>query len=147
MTGPPVAVVRRVLPAPPHVVFDEWLDPEGMTEWMCPRPARAVKIALEPVVGGALRIDIEDSAASLYVTGRFLVLDRPRRLRFSWTCSDWADPTVQSQVTVTLEDHGPDQTLMTIEHEQLPAGQADPHQRGWGAIAVQLGEALGARGR
>jgi uncharacterized protein YndB with AHSA1/START domain len=32
-------VVRRVLPAPPHVVFDEWLDPVGMTEWMCPRPA------------------------------------------------------------------------------------------------------------
>ena len=43
MTGPRVAVVRRVLPAPPHVVFDEWLDPAGMTEWMCPRPARAVK--------------------------------------------------------------------------------------------------------
>jgi uncharacterized protein YndB with AHSA1/START domain len=81
------------------------------------------------------------------VTGRFIELDRPRRLRFSWTCSDWADPTVQSQVTVTLEDHGPDQTLMTIEHEQLPAGQADPHQRGWGAIMVQLGEALEARGR
>jgi len=31
-------------PLPPHVVFDEWLDPVGMTEWMCPRPARAVKI-------------------------------------------------------------------------------------------------------
>ena len=75
MTGPRVAVVRRVLSAPPHVVFDEWLDPEGMTEWMCPRPARAVTIALEPAVGGALRIDIEDSGASLYVTGRFIELD------------------------------------------------------------------------
>jgi len=106
VTGPRVAVVRRVLPAPPHVVFDEWLD------------------------------------ASLYVTGRFLELDRPRRLRFSWSCSDWADPAVQSEVTVILEDHGADQTLMTIEHERLPAGQVDPHQRGWAAIAVQLGEAL-----
>ena len=33
MSGPRVAVVRRVLPAP-DVVFDEWLDPAGMTEWM-----------------------------------------------------------------------------------------------------------------
>ena len=33
--------VRRVLPAPPAVVYDEWLDPVGMVEWMCPRPARA----------------------------------------------------------------------------------------------------------
>ena len=147
MTGARVAVVRRVLPAPPHVVFDEWLDPEGMTEWMCPRPARAVKIALEPAVGGALRIDIEDSGVSLYVTGRFIELDRPRRLRFSWSCSDWANPTVQSEVTVILEDHGADQTLMTIEHEQLPASQVDEHQQGWEAIATQLDEALGARGR
>ncbi len=130
MTGPLVAVVRRVLPAPPHVVFDEWLAPEGMTEWMCPQPARAVKIVLEPAVGGALRIDIEDSGASLYVTGQFIALDRPRRLRFSWSCSDWADPTVQSEVTVSLEGHGPDQTLMTIEHAQLPASQVDPHQCG-----------------
>ena len=146
MTGPPAAVVRRVLPAPPHVVFDEWLDPEGMTEWMCPRPARAVKIALEPVVGGALRIDIDDRPASLYVTGRFIELDRPRRLRFTWSCSDWEDPSVQSLVTVTLEDHGGDETMMTIEHEQLPPEEVDSHQHGWGTIAVQLGGAIRGRG-
>jgi uncharacterized protein YndB with AHSA1/START domain len=109
---------------------------------MCPRPARAVKIALEPAVGGALRIDIEDGGALLCVTGQFTELDRPRRLRFSWSCSDWADPTVQSEVTVSLEDHGPGQTLMTIEHEQLPADLVDEHRRGWDAIAAQLGAAL-----
>jgi uncharacterized protein YndB with AHSA1/START domain len=145
VTGSRVAVVRRVLPAPPHVVFDEWLDPAGMTEWMCPRPARVVKIVLEPSVGGSLRIDIEDSGSSLYVTGQFIELDRPRRLRFSWSCSDWPDPSVQSEVTVILADHGAGETLMTIEHRQLPPGQADPHQRGWAAIAVQLGEALSGR--
>jgi uncharacterized protein YndB with AHSA1/START domain len=145
VTGSRVAVVRRVLPAPPHVVFDEWLDPAGMTEWMCPRPARAVKIVLEPSVGGSLRIDIEDSGSSLYVTGQFIELDRPRRLRFTWSCSDWPDPSVQSEVTVILEDHGAGETLMTIEHEQLPPGQVNPHQRGWDAIAAQLGEALSGR--
>jgi len=145
VTGPRVAVVRRVLPAPPHVVFDEWLDPEGMTEWMCPRPARAVTIALEPAVGGTLRIDIEDSGASLYVTGQFIELDRPRRLRFTWSCSDWADPSVQSLVTVTLAAHGADETMMTIEHEQLPPEQVDSHQHGWGTIAVQFGGAIRER--
>ena len=146
MTGSRMAVVRRVLPAPPPVVFDEWLDPVGMTEWMCPRPARAVKVVLEPSVGGSLRIDIEESGSSMYVTGQFIELDRPRRLRFSWSCSAWADPSVQSEVTVRLEEHGTGETLMTIEHEQLPPDQADAHQHGWGAIAVQLGEALQARG-
>ena len=145
MTSDRVVTVRRVLPAPPDIVYDEWLDPAGMTEWMCPRPARAVKISLEPSVGGSLRIDIEDGGSSLYVTGQYVELDRPRRLRFTWSCSAWADPSVQSVVTVTLADHGADQTMMTIEHEQLPPEQVDDHQRGWGAITVQLGEALVAR--
>jgi uncharacterized protein YndB with AHSA1/START domain len=135
-------IVRRVLPAPPDVVYDEWLDPVGMIEWMCPRPARAVKIALEPSVGGSLRIDIEDGGLSLYVTGTFVELDRPRRLRFTWSCSDWADPSVQSLVTITLEHHGVSETMMTIGHEQLPPEQVDRHQCGWVTIAAQLGEAL-----
>jgi uncharacterized protein YndB with AHSA1/START domain len=145
VTADRVVTVRRVLPAPPDIVYDEWIDPVGMLEWMCPRPARAVKISLEPSVGGPLRIDIEDSGSSLYVTGTFVELDRPRRLRFTWSCSDWADPSVQSLVTVTLAAHGVDETMMTIEHEQLPPEEVDSHQRGWGTIAVQLGEAIGER--
>ena len=145
MTADRIVTVRRVLPAPPDVVYDEWLDPVGMLEWMCPRPARAVKISLEPLVGGPLRIDIEDSGSSLYVTGTFVELDRPRRLRFTWSCSAWADPMVQSLVTVTLEGHGTDETLMTIEHEQLPPEQTSSHRRGWGTIALQLGDAIRER--
>ncbi len=53
---------------------------------------------------------------------------------------------MQSLVTVTLEDHGADETMMTIEHEQLPPGEADSHRRGWDTIAVQLGGALAERG-
>lgn len=138
----PAAVVRRVMPAPPDTVFDEWLDPVGMIEWMCPRPARAVKITLEPVVGGRLRIDISDSGMLLYVTGHFVALDRPRLLRFTWSCSAWADPTVQSMVTVSLAPHGDADTLMTITHEQLPPDQVGGHQRGWTAIAAQLSDVL-----
>jgi uncharacterized protein YndB with AHSA1/START domain len=136
------ALVRRVLPAPPDVVFDEWLDPVGMTEWMCPRPARAGKISLQPWVGGTLRIDISDGGI---VTGQFVELDRPRRLRFTWSCSDWPDPTVQSMVTVSLEPHGDDETLMTIAHDQLPPEMVDDHQQGWTAIAAQLDAARRAR--
>ena len=145
MTADRVVTVRRVLPAPPDVVYDEWLDPVGMLEWMCPRPARAVKISLEPSVGRPLRIDIEDSGSSLYVTGTFVELDRPRRLRFTWSCSAWADPSVQSLVTVTLEARGADETMMIIEHEQLPPEEVDSHQHGWGTIAVQFGEVIRER--
>ena len=136
--------MRRVLPADPEAVFDEWLDPVGMTEWMCPRPARAAKIVLEPRVGGLLHLDIEDGGALVSVTGTFRVLDRPRLLSFTWSSSHWADPSAQSVVTVTLQAHGDGDTLMTIRHEQLPPGEAANFQPGWELIAAQLAIALAA---
>ncbi len=137
-----IAIVRRLLPAPPEAVYDEWLDPGALADWMCPRPARCRNVESEPHVGGRLRIDIEDGDAEFYVSGQYLVLDRPSRLSFSWTCSTWPDPTARSVVTVLLEARGNGQTLMTIEHALLPPGLVDQHARGWQAIAGQLAAAL-----
>jgi uncharacterized protein YndB with AHSA1/START domain len=138
----PAAVVRRLLPAPPDVVYDEWLDPDAMAAWMCPRPARCLSIDSEPRIGGRLRIDIEDDGATFFVSGKYLELDRPGLLRFSWSCSTWPDPSVASVVTVVLEPRAGLQTLMTITHELLPPGLADQHERGWAAIADQLAGGL-----
>ena len=141
-----VARVRRVMPAPPDAVYDEWLDPDAMRDWMCPRPARPTAIKVEPTVGGAVRIDIEEEGVEFFVIGHYLELDRPRRLAFTWSCSTWADPTHQSVVTVTFEPEGDEETLMTIEHELLPADLVTPHEAGWVRIADQLAEALPRQG-
>jgi uncharacterized protein YndB with AHSA1/START domain len=68
-------VVRRLLPAPPDVVYDEWLDPGALADWMCPRPARCRNVESEPRLGGRLRIDIEDGGTQFWVSGEYLVLD------------------------------------------------------------------------
>ena len=44
-------VVQRVMPAAPEVVFDEWLDPEALQEWMCPHPVRVVDVTVDARVG------------------------------------------------------------------------------------------------
>jgi len=139
---PAVAVVQRPLPAPPEVVFDEWLDPSALSEWMCPRPARCLNVETQPWVGGRVRFDIEDSGSVFFVTGRYLTIDRPRRLAFTWSCSTWADPRVESVVTVTLKPHGDRQTLMIIEHALLPPEVVERHAHGWTLIAGQLDAAL-----
>jgi uncharacterized protein YndB with AHSA1/START domain len=139
-----VALVVRLLPASPAEVYDEWLDPGALSDWMCPRPAWATNIDLEPRVGGRVRIDIEENGARFVVTGRYVELDRPRRLRFTWSCSNWPDPSVESLVTVTLDKHGDDGTLMTIRHA-LPQDLIIKHQSGWSRIAEQLAAKLVVR--
>jgi uncharacterized protein YndB with AHSA1/START domain len=138
-TAASTAVVQRILPAPPDVVFEHWIDPDALAEWMCPRPARATNVELDPTVGGRLRIDIEEDGVEFYVVGRFLELERPHRLRFTWSCSTWTDPDRQSIVSVSLEPHGGVDTLMTIQHMLLPEGTLENHQHGWNLIAEQLG--------
>ncbi len=137
-----MAVVRQRLPAPPAAVYDEWTDPDALAEWMCPRPARCLSVTADPRIGGALRFEIEDAGVTFLVSGNFLTLDRPRRLSFTWSCSTWPDPTVQSVVTVTIEPDGADASVLTIEHALLPSGLAEQHMRGWALIAGQLARAV-----
>jgi uncharacterized protein YndB with AHSA1/START domain len=140
--APPAAVVQRLLPAAPDIVYDQWLDPVALADWMCPRPARCRNVGLEPRLGGQLRIDVEDEGTEFFITGEYLVLDRPNRLSFTWTCSTWPDTGRRSVVDVRLESRGSGQTMMTIEHTLLPPGLVDQHERGWMAIAGQLAAEL-----
>jgi len=139
------AIVRRTLPADPAVVYREWTDPEAVADWMCPRPARCTSVSMVPVVGGELRFEIEEDGVAFSVWGRFLALEPPHLIRFTWSCSTWPDPIVESVVTVTLKKSGQDQTLMTIEHRALPPDLVQRHEVGWRAVAAQLERDLAAR--
>ena len=101
---PLVARVQRVLPATPDVVYAEWLDPEALSAWMCPSPARCLSVELEPRPGGRLRFDIEDKGEEFFVVGKFTVLEQPHRISFTWHCSTWGDPDLESVVTIELEE-------------------------------------------
>ena len=138
MNDAPVVRVQRVMPAAPEVVFDQWLDPESLEDWMCPRPVRVVGITVEPRVGGSVRFDVDDSGTSVLITARFLAIDRPHLLRFTWSNSNWPDPTVASVVNVAFAPFGDDQTLMSIEHSLLPPEEFDSFQNGWALTFDQL---------
>jgi uncharacterized protein YndB with AHSA1/START domain len=143
----PIVRVQRVMPAPPEVVFDEWLDPEAMEEWMCPRPVRCVAIIIEPRVGGTVRFDVDDSGTSVLIAGRFLAVDRPHTLRFTWSNSNWSDPTIVSVVNVAFEPFGEDETLMSIEHSLMPPEEFDGFHNGWIRTFEQLAAFLQADGK
>jgi uncharacterized protein YndB with AHSA1/START domain len=147
MIDAPVARVQRVMPAEPEVVFDQWLDPESLADWMCPRPDRCVGITVEPQVGGRVRFDVDHSGTSVLISGQFLVIDRPHLLRFTWSNSNWRDPTVVSVVNVAFEPFGDDETLMSIEHSLIPTEELDSFANGWAGVSDQLTAVLEAMKR
>jgi uncharacterized protein YndB with AHSA1/START domain len=133
-----VAVVERVLPAPPEAVYAQWTDPAAFRVWMCPRPARVVDISLDLRVGGRLRLDIEEEDRTFQVLGEYLVLDRPHRLVFTWWCSTWPVDSPSTVVDVSLLSREPGETLLVLRHERLPGPLFDQHLTGWQAIVEQL---------
>jgi len=137
--------VQRVMPAAPEVVFDEWLDRESLREWMCPRPVRVVDVTVEPHVGGTVRFDVDDSGTRVLITGQFLAVDRPHRLRFTWSNSNWPNPTTESVVNVAFEPVGDDETLMSIEHSLLPPAEFESFDNGWTLTFEQLAAVLADR--
>ncbi len=138
MTETATVRVQRVMPAVPDVVFDQWLDPEALEEWMCPRPVRVLAVTVEPRIGGNVRFDVDDSGTRVLITGQFLTIERPNLLRFTWSNSNWPDPTVASVVNVAFEPVGDDQTLMSIEHSLLPPKEFESFDEGWTLTFDQL---------
>lgn len=142
MTEAVTVRVRRLMPAAPDVVFDEWLDRESLQEWMCPRPVRVLDVTVEAHVGGTVRFDVDDSGTRVLISGQFLTIERPRLLRFTWANSNWPDPTQESVVNVSFEPVGDDQTLMSIEHSLLPPEEFESFDSGWTLTVEQLALSL-----
>jgi uncharacterized protein YndB with AHSA1/START domain len=144
MTETATVRVQRVMPAAPDLVFNQWLDPESLQEWMCPRPVRVIDVTVEPHVGGVVRIDVDDSGTRVLISGQFLTIDRPNLLRFTWANSNWPDPTSESVVNVSFEPVGDDETLMSIEHSLLPPAEFESFDAGWTLTVEQLAAVLDA---
>lgn len=138
MTETRTVRVERVMPATPDVVFDQWLDPEALREWMCPRPVQVMDVTVDARVGGTMRFDVDNSGTAVLISGQFLAIDRPHLLRFTWASSDWSDPSQSSIVNVTFGPHGEEETLMSIEHSLLPPEEYQSFHSGWIITFEQL---------
>jgi uncharacterized protein YndB with AHSA1/START domain len=94
-------------------------------------------------VGGRFRIVMKGPDCDHEHTGEYLVLDRPRRLVFTW----FSEETHGRATTVSVEirPRGGEAEL-TLTHEGLPDEPAAArHRSGWGGILEKLGAALDRR--
>jgi uncharacterized protein YndB with AHSA1/START domain len=136
--GAPAVVVRRVLPAPPDVVFAAWLDPESVREWMT--PAGTAELTLDPHPGGAFRLVMSGGGTEIEHTGKYRAIVPPELLQFTWR-SRFTDDQ-ETLVTVRLTPRGDGCTELELVHELLTVEQAGSHSGGWRQIVDRLAEHL-----
>lgn len=139
------SIVEHVLPAPPEVVFDWWVDAERLPDWIVIGPRRPTRVEIDPQAGGIIRIDLHDQASSSSIKGRYLIVERPGGFACTWHSSTWPPSTPESVLMVQLEADGGDRTRMTIRHGRLPEEFRKPYEESWSHTAERLHERLLAR--
>jgi uncharacterized protein YndB with AHSA1/START domain len=122
MSTDPVTVERRIA-ARPETVFTFFTDRERWLSWM----GQDGRFAFEP--GGAYRTSV---TGDYHAAGRFLEIDPPKRVVFTWGWErgDLPVPPGSTTVEITLEPDA-DGTLLRLVHHDLPPDARASHAEGW----------------
>jgi uncharacterized protein YndB with AHSA1/START domain len=136
-------VVRRTINATADELFDAWLDPQAMAQWMRPGSIQTTTASVDARVGGRYEIVMRSATETYPHTGVYRVIDRPRRLVFSW-CSRGTEQR-ESLVTVDFVARGAG-TEVVVTHQQLPEGAMASHAEGWTSALLHLEESYAPRG-
>lgn len=129
-------VTRRRMPAPREIVFEAWIDPKGIHEWMCPGDAVSAEATLDVRVGGSYRLVMKSKDKDHVHIGTYQVVEPPSKLVFTWAGAE--NPADVTLVTVEFFPHG-DESELVLTHERF--SKPDPAQRyedGWNAIAEKF---------
>jgi uncharacterized protein YndB with AHSA1/START domain len=84
MTSAGRVEVTTSIKAPREKVFDAWLSADRMARFLCAGDTHVASVEVDPRVGGAFRIVMANAKGSYDHRGRYLEIERPERLRFTW---------------------------------------------------------------
>jgi uncharacterized protein YndB with AHSA1/START domain len=131
--------IRRKMPAPREVVYEAWIDPQGLREWMCPGDVISAEAVLDVRVGGSYRIVMKGKERDHVHTGVYQVVEPNAKLVFTWT-QDGNE--VITLVTVEFLAQGNESELVLTHEHFAKADVAKRYESGWGTIAEKLSSYL-----
>ena len=126
--GEPTIVTRRVIKAPPALLWDVWTKPEHMRRWLGPKRLEMVECEVDLRVGGSYRfVHRAPDGQEFGFHGVYREIDKPRRLVSTFVFEPW--PDVEAVDTLTFEevDGG---TLVTTSSRHPSIEARDGHLAG-----------------
>lgn len=124
--------LHRDYPVPPERVYAAWTDVELLRRWFGCGPGMLWTVhQWEVRPGGAIRVSLQFDTGPFEVTGEFLLVRPPRRLRYRWSAGQTVD------VTIEPVDGG---SRLSLTHTGLTEAECEIVDGGWTASLGQLGE-------
>ena len=131
--------VTRTIPTSAEQVFDLWMNPKSPGgPWF-----GAERVIVNPVVDGLFYIAVKHQGRIWPHYGRFIQIDRPRLVEYTWMSE--VTKGAESLVTVTMEPRR-DDTEVTLHHAGVPDDEMGrQHKDGWDWVLSAIAESLAAR--
>ncbi len=129
--------VSKTIQAPIDRVFDAWLDPALLTQFILPMPGMPQPATkTDPKEGGEFEIVMQVGEDKIPHTGRYIEISKPNKLVFTWESPFSVD---DSTVTLTFNASGENETQVDLLHVKfLDEESRDNHTGGWSNILDQL---------
>jgi uncharacterized protein YndB with AHSA1/START domain len=138
----PVSVIQKFNVSPERV-FDAWLDPQLIGQWMFGpnlRDEEIVSLSVDPKVGGAFSFIVRRQGQELDHIGEYLELLRPNYLSFTWGIKGIGEG---SRVAIDIVPDGSGAKLiLTHELAQQWADFAERTKEGWTTMLKALSSIL-----
>lgn len=139
--------VSHTFSAPAERVYDAWLDPARVGQWLFATPTgRVVRVEIDARVGGSFVITDRRDGVDVEHVGEYVELDRPRRIVFLFGVPAYSQSRDRVSVDIVPNGSG---CVATITHELGPvdAETADKARGGWSGILAGLAHTLGESDR
>ncbi len=129
------------IPASREKLFDAWLDPAMLAQFMTPGPDMSVPEATcDARVGGRFLVVMRAGDQDLPHAGTYKTIDRANRIAFTWESP--MSTIENSTVTVDFED-ADGGTNVRLTHVRFPSEESRAnHEGGWTRILATLAEKI-----
>jgi len=108
-----------------------WTDPASIKKWFGGPEVEVTTVLLDLQPGGAYSIAVRGEEGDSVIFGRFLTVEPPTRLVYTWTLEGAMGATPETTVRVEFRPHR-EGTELVLEHAPFLEPQVRAfHETGW----------------
>lgn len=124
--------MKRVLPAPPSVVFRAFSDPDELAKWWGPEGFTAPSLQFDPRVGESYRIEMQPPEGDrFYLIGEVREVDSPARLAYTFMWEDPDPDDVETLVELSFRALGESTEVVLSQGPFKTEPRRQLHRDGW----------------
>jgi uncharacterized protein YndB with AHSA1/START domain len=133
--------ISKIIHAPIEKVFDAWLNPRMLSKFIIPMPGMPEpEVKNDAREGGGFTIIMHVDDEKLPHTGKYLEINRPNKLVFTWASRYSLDDSTVTLSCTKIDDNKTNVTLTQVKF--INEKERSGHEEGWGNILDKLYEVM-----